>query len=136
MLSPSMDEAEHNQGLLVNFDYALFLEQLVRHLSLYEQSPQEEQSPEEEQSPQSDGKFHCTVSILEYMNNISFNGLTGNFTIHVHSTYVPNSSVEHSEKHDLESIFYNLLYICTMCQGPGKRWNSGDRRNVYHPFRE
>lgn len=47
-----------------------------------------------------------------------------------------NSSVQHSEKHDLESIFYVLLYICTMCQGPGKRWNGGDRGNVYHPFGE
>lgn len=47
-----------------------------------------------------------------------------------------NSTEEHSEKHDLESIFYVLLYICTMCQGPGKRWDGGDRANVYHPFGE
>ena len=96
MLSPPMDEGRHDQGLLVNFNYALYLEQLVKHLSTYEQSPQEEQGPKKEQSPQhkqSDGELllHHTVShgILEYMNNISFNGLTGNFTIHVHSTFVP-----------------------------------------------
>jgi len=30
-----------------------------------------------------------------------------------------NDEVEHSEKHDLESFFYVLLYICMMCEGPG-----------------
>ena len=90
MLSPPTDEGGRDQGLLVDFDYALYLEQLVKLLSMYEQIPQEDQGPEKEQS---DGELllHHMVShgILEYMNNISFNGLTGNFTIHVHSTSVP-----------------------------------------------
>jgi hypothetical protein len=43
--------------------------------------------------------------------------------------------VEHLAKHDLESFFYVLLYVCTMYEGPG-RWkhNNTDRENPNHPF--
>jgi len=44
-----------------------------------------------------------------------------------------NKEVEHKIEHDLESLFYVLLYICTMYEGPGNR-NSGDRTEFEHPF--
>jgi Fungal protein kinase len=44
-----------------------------------------------------------------------------------------NEDVEHSEKHDLESFFYVLLYICTMYSRPGT-WNEGDIKDNSHPF--
>ena len=45
-----------------------------------------------------------------------------------------NDEVEHSEKHDLESFFYVLLYICMMCEGPGKLRNDENRDDANHPF--
>jgi hypothetical protein len=44
------------------------------------------------------------------------------------------NTVEHSAQHNLESLFYVLLYICTMCKGPGKKWSGGDRDKPSHPF--
>ena len=45
-----------------------------------------------------------------------------------------SDGVEHSEKHDLESFFYVLLYICTMCEGPGQPRNDENRDDANHPF--
>jgi hypothetical protein len=42
--------------------------------------------------------------------------------------------IEHSEKHDLESFFYVLLYICTMYDGPGIWKLNGNRQDPNHPF--
>jgi hypothetical protein len=44
-----------------------------------------------------------------------------------------NEDTEHSEKHDLESFFYVLLYICTMYSRPGT-WNEGNIKDNSHPF--
>jgi len=44
-----------------------------------------------------------------------------------------NGTTEHSEKHDLESLLYVLLYVCTKYESPGKR-NDGDYRHPDHPF--
>ena len=45
-----------------------------------------------------------------------------------------NDMVEHSAKHDLESFFYVLLYICMMCEGPGKLRSDIDLSDPHHPF--
>jgi Fungal protein kinase len=42
--------------------------------------------------------------------------------------------IEHTEKHDLESFFWVLLYICTMFEGPGKRRVNAQRTDPEHPF--
>jgi Fungal protein kinase len=42
--------------------------------------------------------------------------------------------IEHSEKHDLESFFWVLLYICTMFEGPGQRRINDQRTDPQHPF--
>jgi hypothetical protein len=44
------------------------------------------------------------------------------------------SNVEHSAKHDLESVFYVLLYICTMYAGPGKLRINPGLEDATHPF--
>ena len=44
------------------------------------------------------------------------------------------SNVEHSAKHDLESVFFVLLYICTMYAGPGKLWINPALDDTTHPF--
>jgi len=44
------------------------------------------------------------------------------------------AKVQHSEKHDLESLFWVLLYICTMFKGPGQRHINGQRADPQHPF--
>jgi hypothetical protein len=44
------------------------------------------------------------------------------------------AKIEHSEKHDLESFFWVLLYICTMFEGPGQRRINGQRNDPQHPF--
>ena len=42
--------------------------------------------------------------------------------------------IQHSEKNDLESFFWVLLYICTMFEGPGQRRVNGQRADPQHPF--
>jgi len=42
--------------------------------------------------------------------------------------------IEHTEKHDLKSFFWVLLYICTMFEGPGKRRINAQRTDPEHPF--
>ena len=42
--------------------------------------------------------------------------------------------IQHSEKHNLESFFWVLLYICTMFEGPGQRHVNGQRADPQHPF--
>jgi len=49
--------------------------------------------------------------------------------------FLLNEDVEHSEKHNLESFFYVLLYIRTMYLRPGT-WNKGNIKDNSHPFRE
>ena len=44
------------------------------------------------------------------------------------------SNVEHSAKHDLESVFHVLLYICTMYVGPGKLRINPGLDNATHLF--
>ena len=43
-------------------------------------------------------------------------------------------TTEHTEKHDLESFFYVLLYICTTRAGPRKIWSSAKLSDQDHPF--
>ena len=45
-----------------------------------------------------------------------------------------DTKIEHSERHDLESFFWVLLYICTMFEGPGQRCDNGQRADPQHPF--
>ena len=42
--------------------------------------------------------------------------------------------MEHSAKHDLESVFYVVLYICMMYAGPGKLWINPGLEDATHPF--
>jgi hypothetical protein len=45
-----------------------------------------------------------------------------------------DETTPHSEKHDLESFFYVLLYICTLYEGPGKLRSDINRSDSNHPF--
>jgi hypothetical protein len=42
--------------------------------------------------------------------------------------------IEHTEKHDLESFFWVLLYICTMFKGPSQRRVNAPWADPKHPF--
>jgi hypothetical protein len=44
------------------------------------------------------------------------------------------SNAEHSARHDLESVFYVFLYICTMYGGPGRLRRNPGLDDNHHPF--
>jgi hypothetical protein len=46
-----------------------------------------------------------------------FNNIQGTLPFMSFELLLGNAGVEHTEKHDLESFFYLLLYICTMYDG-------------------
>lgn len=148
MLSPPKNEGEHRPGLLIDFDYAFLMrmEHVVAQIKEHQDNSVESSMAQQHQnddakSPEAQRRallLHRTVHI--FIKDIitkepTVNDLQGTLPFMAIELLMDNKNlVEHTEKHDLESLFYVLLYICTMCTGPGKLSKGLNRDDNYHPF--
>ena len=106
MLWHDPDQSGHRQGLLIDFDYASKI------------------------SHQADGDYSlghrtvshpCQVSTLHGINNPPVMQGTGPFMAYEVLFSADNQHIKQKPAHDLESMFYVLLFICTCFMGPDRR---------------
>ena len=137
-----------DHGLLNDYDYSFLYARAVAKLKEIRLCKAKENQhgpmvsndiiPPDIQPTDNDNELllHHTISIANQMQIILLTiELQGTFPfMSIQLLMAGVAKIKHSEKHNLESFFWVLLYICTMFEGPGQRCVNGQWADLQYPF--
>lgn len=127
ILLASEQGGQRCRGLLIDYDYAFWYK---------DQDLEDADASASEHTNQSqEVLLHRTVSITvthQICRQLTVDNEQGTLPFMSTELLVALTPVEHSEKHDLESFFWVLVFIITMYEGPNRRSDRAQKK--LHPF--
>jgi hypothetical protein len=119
------EEGRRNRGLLIDYDYAFW----------YKDPEDANASASEHTSQSQEVLLHHTVSITityQMCHQLTVDNEQGTLPFMSTELLLSQQPVEHSVKHDLESFFWVLLFVCTVYEAPSHK--SEAIQDQFHPF--